>query len=589
MTMPYETASGKTASNGAAPGEEAVSNETAPAVTALDDAGTPMAIEEVPEQHIRPVGLGLVGWLRWGWRTLTSMRTALILLFLFALGSVPGSIYPQRGVDPDKVAQYFVNSPTQAEWLDRFSLFDVFTSPWFAAIYLLLFISLSGCVFPRALVHLKEIRRQPPAAPRNLRRLPHSDGFDADLTVDDVAARLRRRRFRVVTGEGWVAAEKGYLRETGNLLFHVALLVLLVAVGAGGLYGYRGNVLVVEGDGFANTVAAYDRYLPGHRVSAESLEPFSFTVKDFQATYVAAGEKQGQPLDYSANLSVQDSPSAPARDFDLKVNDPLDVNGTLTYLIGHGYAPTFKVIDGKGQTAFEGPVPCLAGDQATFTSECVIKVPDAQPDQLGFLARFLPSTVPNGGSWVSIFPGAANPTVQIFPFSGDLGMKSGVPQSVYQLDTHKLKPLGKMSAQPTPLNVGDTLDLADGAGKIQFTGVKEWISLQTTYDPGRVPALLAAAAAVIGLVLSLTIRRRRVWVRMTDRRVTVGGLTRAEGGGEAFAEEFAEIVTLLRGAPTPVDRPVGPQVRPAASEVQPAENPSADAAPVSPSSRSAEE
>ena len=33
---------------------------------------------------------GRAGWLRWGWRQLTSMRTALILLFLLALGSIPG-------------------------------------------------------------------------------------------------------------------------------------------------------------------------------------------------------------------------------------------------------------------------------------------------------------------------------------------------------------------------------------------------------------------------------------------------------------------------------------------------------------------
>ncbi|GAA4589523.1 cytochrome c biogenesis protein ResB [Planotetraspora phitsanulokensis] len=534
-----------------------------------ETTGTPeasVAIESAPKEPPRPVGLGVVGWLRWGWRTLTSMRTALILLFLFALGSVPGSIFPQRGVDPDKVAQYFQNSPTEAEWLDRFQLFDVFTAPWYAAVYLLLFVSLAGCVLPRMLVHFREIRRKPPAAPRNLLRLPYGEAFEGDLTVEQAAAKLRRRRFRVVTGPDWVAAEKGYLRETGNLLFHVALLALLFAVGAGGLYGYRGNVLVVEGDGFANTVAAYDRFMPGQRVSAESLTPFSFTLKDFQASYVGAGEKMGQPLDYSAKLSVQDTPSSPPRDVDLKVNDPLDVNGTLTYLIGHGYAPTFKVTDGNGQVAFDGPVPCLVDDQATYTSECVIKVPDAHPSQLGFVARFLPSTVPNGSAWVSVFPAAVNPTVQIIgSFHGDLGLDSGQPQSVYVLDTDKLKPLGKMSATPPPpLALGETRDLPDGAGKIQFTGVKEWITLQTTHDPGRLPALVAAAAAVLGLVFSLMIRRRRVWVRITDRKVTVGGLTRTEGDVGGFSEEFAELVSLLRD----------PQDSPA---------PQAGAAPVEPS------
>ncbi|MDH2426801.1 cytochrome c biogenesis protein ResB [Sphaerisporangium sp. TRM90804] len=508
--------------------------------------------EELRPDPASPAGLGPLGWMRWAWRLLTSMRTALILLFLFALASVPGSLYPQRSISPEKVTQYFTDSPELARWLDRLWLFDVFTSPWFAATYLLLFLSLAGCVLPRASVHLRELRRRPPAAPRNLSRLPRHASFAAEgATVESVAAVLRRRRFRTVTGPGWVAAEKGYLRETGNLLFHAALLALLVAVGAGGLYGYRGNVLVVEGNGFANTVAAYDRYIPGAQVSAEALEPFHFTLKDFQASYIATGERRGQPLDFTARLAVSDRPGAPERTHVLKVNEPLDVAGTQTYLLGHGYAPTFKILDGKGQVAFEGPVPCLPVDQVTYTSECVIKAPDAEPDQLGFLVRFLPTALPAAdGTWVSVFPGAANPTAQVFAFSGDLGMRSGEPQSVYRLETTHLKPL-VMGDKTKPLAVGEKLELPGGAGSIQLTGVREWISLQIAHDPGRLPALLAAILSVVGLVLSLTVRRRRVWVRVGEpgddgvTTVEVGGLTRTEGG-PAFEEEFDRVVTALQ-------------------------------------------
>ncbi|MDP9863506.1 MULTISPECIES: cytochrome c biogenesis protein ResB [Streptosporangium] len=520
---------------------------------------------------VRPVGLGPVGWARWFWRTLTSMKTALILLFLFALASIPGSIWPQRGVSDAKVSQYFTDSPTLAEWLDRFWLFDVFRAPWFAAIYLLLFLSLIGCVLPRTTAHLRELRKKPPTPPRNLGRLPQYASFDGDLIVEEAAARLRARRFRVTTGPGWVSAEKGYLRETGNLLFHVALLGLLVAVGVGALYGYRGNVLVVEGDGFANTVAAYDRYMPGQQVNAESLEPFSFTVDDFQASYIATGERRGQPLDFAAALKVTDAPGAPERDYVLKVNEPLEVNGTQTYLIDHGYAPTFKITDGKGQVAFDGPVPCLVAQPANFTSECVIKVPDAQPEQLGLLVAFRPTTVPMNGDWVSVFPGAANPTAQVYgAFAGDLGMKDGRPQSVYELDPTSLKKMKPLVMKADPLAVGKKLDLPGGMGSIEFTGVKEWIALQIAYDPGRMPAFVASALAVVGLVLSLTVRRRRVWVRLKgaptpagqaaggpertggqaargrdhDRgHIEVGGLTRTEGSD--FSEEFAEIVSVL--------------------------------------------
>lgn len=511
-----------------------------------------MTVDELKKQQApQPAQFGVLGWLRWGWRTLTAMKTALVLLFLFALASIPGSLVPQRGVEPDKVAKIYQNNPALAEWYDRLSLFDVFQSPWFAAIYLLLFTSLIGCIIPRTSTFVRELRRRPPAAPKNLARLPYHSSFDGDLTVEEAAKRLRGLRFRVDTGPGWVSAEKGYLREVGNLLFHVSLLGILVAVGIGSLYGYRGNVLVVEGDGFANTVAAYDRYMPGSQVSAESLEPFSFQLTDFSASYQLQGQKRGQELDYSAYLKVNDSPGAPERAYELKVNEPLEINGTQTYLIGHGYAPVVKVTDGKGQVAFDGPVPCLIESKPTLTSACVVKAPDAQPSQLGFVLGFLPTSVQaQDGTFVSAFPGAINPELQIVgAFSGDLGVRSGRPQSVYELAPpeimKKLNPLVMGSKAPKPLAVGQSFDLPDGAGKIEFTAVKEWMTLQIAHDPGRVPALVSSAAAVLGIVLSLMIRRRRLWVRLDGTTVQIGGLTRTEGSGAGFSEEFAGIVKVL--------------------------------------------
>ncbi|MEV0582998.1 cytochrome c biogenesis protein ResB [Nonomuraea sp. NPDC050310] len=502
-------------------------------------AGDLMAIDEMAKREASsPKGLGVVGWLRWGWRTLTSMKTALILLFLFALASIPGSLVPQRGVEPEKVAQIYQNDPGLAEWYERFSLFDVFSSPWFAAIYLLLFTSLIGCIIPRTLTFARELRRKPPAAPRNLARLPYHAELDGELTTEEAARRLRKLRFRVQTGDGWVAAEKGYLREAGNLMFHVSLLGLLVAVALGSLYGYRGNVLVVEGDGFANTVATYDRFIPGSQVNAESLEPFWFTLKDFQAVY----SQNGQELDYSAFLRVND-----AFDYELKVNEPLEINGTQTYLLGHGYAPIIKITDGKGNVVVDRPVPCLITDKGTLLSECVVKAPDAQPSQLGIALLFLPTDDGQGGSQ---FPAAVDPKLRVVAaFTGDLGARAGIPQSVYQIASpevmRKLKGIVMGAKAPAPLAVGGSYELPEGAGKIEFTGVKKWMTLQIAYDPGRLPAFVASALAVLGIVLSLMIRRRRVFVRVADGRAVAGGLTRTEGSAAGFEAEFADIVKVL--------------------------------------------
>src|SRR5205085_3627801 len=82
------------------------------------------------------------------WRALTSMSTALALLFLLAFGAVPGALLPQRSLNEAKVAQYVAEHPRIGPWLDRLQAFEVFSSVWFTAIYVLLFVSLVGCLVP---------------------------------------------------------------------------------------------------------------------------------------------------------------------------------------------------------------------------------------------------------------------------------------------------------------------------------------------------------------------------------------------------------------------------------------------------------
>ena len=73
-------------------------------------------------------------YLRRGWRRLISMRTALVLLFLLALAAVPGSLLPQRPLNPAKVDDYLRTHGAWGRFLDRIGMYDVFGSAWFAAI-----------------------------------------------------------------------------------------------------------------------------------------------------------------------------------------------------------------------------------------------------------------------------------------------------------------------------------------------------------------------------------------------------------------------------------------------------------------------
>jgi cytochrome c biogenesis protein len=513
---------------------------------------TPEAQASPQAPRERPVGIGVVGWLRWGWRQLTSMRTALVLLFLVGLGTVPGSFLPQRATAPEKVDLFFGDHKTLAPLLDHMSLFDVFAAPWFAAVYILLFISLSGCVLPRSYQHLQHIRSRPPKAPRNFTRLPQTTSYETDDSPEEVLAEaaelLKGRRFRVDAHDDHVAAEKGYLRETGNLVFHLALLVLLFAVGSGSVFGYKGNVVLTEGDGFSNALTSYDAFKGGRAFSSSDLPPFTVWLDSFKAGYIPEGENRGQPTSFDARIRYQKGLGTPIRGYHLQVNHPLNVDGARVHLLGHGYSPRFTVRDGKGQIAYQGAVPFLPVNEATYTSEGVIKVPDAQPDQLGFIGLFWPTAVPDPqGKVTSAFPAAWNPQVALFAFKGDLGLSNGAPQSVYKLDTAKLKPL-VMGNKTKPLAAGQTETLPGGAGSITFDGYRQYITMQVNHDPGRIPALAAGIVAILGIVTSFLVRRRRMWVRA---RAAEGGRTVVEVGGLTLGgttPEFDAIAERLSGA-----------------------------------------
>ncbi|WP_394253185.1 cytochrome c biogenesis protein ResB [Arthrobacter pityocampae] len=492
--------------------------------------------------------------LRWVWRQLTSMRTALQLLLLLAVAAVPGSLFPQRRANPAVVTQYLKDNPDTGPWLDRLQMFDVFSSVWFSAIYLLLFTSLVGCVLPRTKAHLTALRSAPPRTPRRFSRLPQHGSIvlnggraempdpDPTTAIKDAAAILRKLRYRVDlrdadTATPSVGAERGFMKEAGNLLFHTALIGVLISVAIGGMFGYRGQKLIVEGEGFTNALIGYDSFSPGTNFNPDNLTPFALTLNDFdvrfnrddQATY-------GQPLDFTARMTVQENPDQPAEDRVLKVNAPIGIGGTNVYLVGNGYAPIVEIRDGEGNIAFSGPVPAQPTDSA-YTSTIVIKAPDANPDQLGFVGFFLPTAVMNDeGLAFGSDPDPFNPRLNLNSYYGDLGLDDGTPRSVYQLDTTDLTQLNgrDLDAGGIVLEPGQTYELPEGRGSITFDGLKRFVALDITYDPGKIGALIFSTLALTGLILSLINARRRAWIKAS---ATPGGGTTLEYGLLARGED----------------------------------------------------
>lgn len=493
------------------------------------------------------------------WRRLTSMRTALILLFLLAVAAVPGSLLPQRPLNPDKTAAYLKTHGTWGRLLDRLGFFDVFGSVWFAAIYLLLFVSLVGCLIPRIRLHAKAVARQPIKAPRNFGKLPESATFTTALPADAAAVAARRalgRRWRVVTrteesGSVTLSAEKGYSRETGNLLFHVALLVSLVLIAIGRLYSYQGTRIVIQGadQGFCNTVSQYDAWRPGRFAAEGKISPAPFCIDEvskFVATYTAEGEASK----FQADIVYRNTVDSPTKTAVITVNHPLRLEGDRVYLIGHGFAPqiTITMPDGSVRHETEAFVPENA---TTFLSEGAFKQqgPSGKNEDVGVSGFFAPTPLDEGGGiFTSSSPQVNDPLLGIFVWTGDLNYQ-GLPQSVYSLDTTKMTKIGAAN-----LYTGQSKTFPGGV-KVRFDGWLPWVSLQVSHDPSQGYLLFSALGMVVGLLGSLGVRRRRVWLRLTPSGevsgqsptvVSVGGLARSDSGN--FTEEFAGLMQRLQAA-----------------------------------------
>ncbi|MFJ8634717.1 cytochrome c biogenesis protein ResB [Streptomyces sp. NPDC093568] len=524
--------------------------------------------------------LGVIGWARWFWRQLTSMRVALLLLLLLSLGAIPGSLIPQTGIDETKVAQFRKTHETLAPVYDKLGLFNVYSSVWFSAIYILLFISLIGCIIPRTWQFVGQLRGRPPGAPRRLTRLPAYTTWRTEAEPEQVReaalALLKKRRFRAHLSGDAVAAEKGYLREVGNLAFHIALIVMLIAFAWGQLFKSEGNKLIVEGDGFSNTLTQYDDFKSGSLFTQDDLDPFSFTLKNFKGTYEATGPNRGTPRTYESDLTYSAGADGEEKNTTVKVNEPLEIGGSKVYLVSHGYAPVITIRDGKGNEVFHDAVPLLPLD-GNVTSTGAIKVMDGYRDakgereQLGFQAFFLPTYV-KGNELSSEFPALLNPVLNLEAYHGDLGVDSGIPQSVYQLNKKNLKGFkdAKGAQLRENLKPGETMKLPNGAGTVTFEkGIKEWAGFQVARQPGSGWALAGALAAIFGLAGSLFIQRRRVWVRATAGAdgvtvVEMAGLGRSESA--KVPEELGDLAGILYeqapGAPDADDDPADSEASP---------------------------
>jgi cytochrome c biogenesis protein len=200
-------------------------------------------------------------------------------------------------------------------------------------------------------------------------------------------------------------------------------------------------------------------------------------------------------------------------------------------------------------------------EDGLLTSQGVVAFPDANaasrqpgaaPAQVAFAGVYLPTVPSNPLVGRSAHPAERDPRLMLVAYQGDLGLESGRPRSVYeldpgQIDSGRLVQVGEAHL----MKIGETWRLPDGS-TVEFLGARPWVTVSVRHDPGSPVVLGGAVALLLGLMVSLTGKRRRVWARVEPASggrslISLGGLTRSEHPG--FAEEFGRVAAMAGADP----------------------------------------
>jgi cytochrome c biogenesis protein len=296
----------------------------------------------------------------------------------------------------------------------------------------------------------------------------------------------------------------------------------------------RGDAIIVTGERFINLATSYDSLTYGKLTNEKSLNTFSVRLNSFVAKYDPI---TNTPLDYSAFVTTEDE-AGNLEERVIKVNSPLTFGSSRVYLQANGYAPVVTVRDEVGNVNFQGPVTFLPQD-SNLRSIGSIKVPEASP-QIGFVSSFVPTYQrdPQAGA-VSVYPELLKPRLLFSIWEGDLGLDTGVPQSIYTIDTTAMTRIALDSLAP-----GERFDFTGGS--ITFEKVEPWINLAVVRDPGKSYSLIGGILALAGLLASLFGFRRRIWIRIrADGQVEIAGL--AKNNSAALDLQLENFVRFVKG------------------------------------------
>ncbi|MHB1377313.1 MAG: cytochrome c biogenesis protein ResB [Candidatus Humimicrobiaceae bacterium] len=416
----------------------------------------------------------------WLWRLFSSVRLAVILIFVIAGLSLLGALLIQV---PSEIAK---NPQAYSNWVDTVArskvgiwtpllsalrLFNVFSSLWFIIACTLLMLNIFICSINRWSSISLSLRG---GAVKQNENFYFTDNDNTHAELKDIqapVAEAARISEKILKGRGYrtrtesdgnnihIAADKNRYYRLGTYFSHFSLILFVLAFVAGGYFGFRDTNFTVPVGSIREI---------GHD-TALSLKLISFVDEYYD---------NGTPKDYRSEVVLYDN-SQPVKQAVIQVNHPLEYKGIRFYQSYFGPAAKMQVKDVNGKDVFNDNVPM----DSSFDSEGFRRYE-------GFFDLQLPEASLN----IRLISSAVNAEDPMIP-AGSIAVD--VRKGSKQIDI-KLVKLG------TPVLVGG----------LEFTFLEEskYSGFQVSQDPMNILIWIASLLFIIGICAVLYFPYRRVWI-----------------------------------------------------------------------------
>lgn len=433
-------------------------------------------------------------------RTFGNVLFAVCLFAVWGIFTLIGVVV-QQGKDPSVYLTQYAAPIARA--IVRLGFDNIYHSAWYVGIIGLILVSLTVCTFKRVIP-----ARLPPLRAVKIDAIP----LHAAVAVrgDEATVRARVEAFfrtrgwqvrnREFGGVEWTFADKFNWARRGVLVAHLGFVIIAAGTTLYWARGFSGETTILTNQ----SVEIPQTHAIIH------LNSFAYTIKPIAT-------KSGmvyQPIDYVSHVTVVGKSGVPKNET-IRVNHPIDIDGTLYYQSAYGFGMQFRVThDGKNvpaissKTLKEGDSFTLPGTQRQISFQQFVPTVDRQTGQ----------PAPD--------PRVNDPAVVLQAFDGATPLGSA------------LVPLHK------------TIDLGEGwlvtpARYVAYTG------LQYRYDPGVMLVGVGAFVLLAGFIISLYFLPARLYVRVDPGEggtATVGVAATTVKGYDMYRAQFAELLKQLKSS-----------------------------------------